>query len=92
MISRKYFTTTKVLVGVALATLASVHYATAFAQMHPAVLVGGTALCFMLLTLPMWLALADKPLNNIAAYYLLALAVLVGLTFGRFPLRALFFP
>lgn len=90
MISRKHFTATKVLAGVVLAVIASLHYATAFATMHPVVAAGGMAICFVLLTLPMWLALAGKPLNNVPAYYLLALVVLVGLTFGRFPVQGLF--
>lgn len=90
MISRNDFTASKVLVGVVLAAIASLHYATAFAQMHPLVVAGGMAACFLLLTLPMWLALADKPLNNVPAYYLIVLVVLVGLTLGRFPVQALF--
>ena len=90
MISRKDFTATKVLVGVVLAVIASLHYATAFAQLHPVVVAASMALCFLLLTLPMWLALADRPLNNVPAYYLLALVALAGLTLGRFPVQALF--
>lgn len=92
MISRDVFTATKVLAGIVLAVVASLNYAIALSYTHPAIVAGAMAICFVLLTLPMWLALAGKPLSNVPAYYLIALVVLVGLTLGRFPVQALLLP
>ena len=92
MISRNVFTATKILAGVVLAAIVSFGFATAFMHAHPAIVAGGMAICFILLTLPMWLAFAGRPLRNVPAYCLLVLLVLVGLTLGRFPMEALFHP
>ena len=89
MISRKLFTATKVLAGVVLAAFVSLNYAWAFAYTHPAFVAGGMAICFLLLTLPMWLGFAGKPLRNVPAYYLLVLLILLALVFSRFPVEAL---
>lgn len=90
MISRTALVAVKVLVGVSLAGIFSVGYAAVFSYTHPVFVFGGMGICFLLLTLPMWLSLAGKPLRNVPAYALLVLLVLVGLTLGRFPIETLF--
>ena len=79
----------KIVVGLSLAGVASLLYATAFAYSNPVLVYAALGASFILLTLPVWLAFLGKPVRRLWLYYLIVVVLLVSGVMGRFVIEAL---